>query len=246
MAGRQRAEPRRTARVGRNPSRQAVAEAQVRRRMGLHSLARGIRRPRRLRHRAGDLESRGRQAQHPGRRVRHRPRYGGTDDDGLGERGAQAQALAAAGFRRAHLVPVVQRTGRWLGFGGAANAGGKGRRRVGHQRPEDLDVRRPLFGLRHPRGAHGPQRAEAQGAFLLLSGHEVAGHRSAPHQADFRRRQLQRGVFHGCAGVGRSTSRRGRAGLASRADDADERTHGDWRRRWWRWLPAGVRPSSAG
>ena len=60
---------------------------------------------------------------------------------------------------------------------GAAHARRARRRRLGHQRPEDLDLGRALLRLRRPRHAQRLRRAEAQGADLLLPRHEVAGRR---------------------------------------------------------------------
>ena len=55
---------------------------------GVHSMARGVWRPRRQRHRAGDLEPGGREVRGSRQRLRHRPRHGRTDLDGVGQRGA--------------------------------------------------------------------------------------------------------------------------------------------------------------
>ena len=53
--------------------------------------------------------------------------------------------------RRGDLVPAVQRARRRLRPGRAAHARRARRRRLGHQRPEDLDLRRALRRLGHPR-----------------------------------------------------------------------------------------------
>ena len=66
-----------------------------------------------------------------------------------------ARALRAAGAaRRGDLVPVVLRAGRRLRPRGAAHARGARRRRLDHQRPEDLDLRRAFRRFRHHRRAH--------------------------------------------------------------------------------------------
>ena len=75
------------------------------------------------------------------------------------------------------------------------------------QRPEDLDVRRALRGLWHPRDAHRSERGEAQGADVLLPRHEVARASRPADQADLRAIALQRGVLHR-----RAHSRRQRLG----------------------------------
>ena len=50
-----------------------------------------------------------------------------------------------------------------------ADAGRPRRRRLRHQRPEDLDVRRALRRLDDPARPHGPGRAEAQGHLATSS-----------------------------------------------------------------------------
>ena len=64
------------------------------------------------------------------------------------------QISAAAGVRRKHLVPVVLRARRRIGRRRPAHPRGEERRRLDHQRPEDLDLRRALFRLRHPAHPH--------------------------------------------------------------------------------------------
>jgi alkylation response protein AidB-like acyl-CoA dehydrogenase len=56
--------------------------------------------------------------------------------------------------RRAHLVPGLQRTQRRLGPRGAADRGGAGRRRMGGERPENLDLARHGRQLDLLPGAH--------------------------------------------------------------------------------------------
>ncbi len=83
-----------------------------------------------------------------------RARHVRPDDDRVRRRAAEARAVAAYGVGRTHLVSALQRACGRLGPGGAADEGRTGRRRVGHQRPEDLDVRRALLRLGHSRHAH--------------------------------------------------------------------------------------------
>ena len=80
----------------------------------------------------------------------------------------KARHAAAHGFRREHLVPAVQRTGRRFRSRGVAHESRTRRRRVDHQRPEDLDVRRALQRLGHSRDTLGSDRAEAQGPHVLF------------------------------------------------------------------------------
>ena len=62
----------------------------------------------------------------------------------------EAQISAAARVGREDLVPAVLRARRRLRRRGPAHARGEEGRRVDRQRPEDLDLGRALFRLRHP------------------------------------------------------------------------------------------------
>jgi hypothetical protein len=150
------------------------------------------------------------------------------------------QLSAAAGLRREDLVPVVLRTRRRLRRRGSAHPRGKGRRRLGHQRPEDLDFRRALLGLRHPDHPHRSHCAEAQGPHHVLPGHEEPGRRGEADQAGQRPGRVQRGVFHRRPDSRRAAARRRRRWLERVADHADERAHGD-RRQCRHRLPGAVR-----
>ena len=93
------------------------------------------------------------------RHVHHRPRHVRPDHDGVRRRGGKAQISAAAGLGRKGLVPVVLRARRRLRRRGPAHPRREERRRLDHQRPEDLDLGRALFRLRHPADPHRSQRA---------------------------------------------------------------------------------------
>ena len=93
------------------------------------------------------------------RHVHHRPRHVRPDHDGVCRRGAEAEISAAAGLGRKGLVPAVLRARRRLRRRGPAHPRGKEGRRLDHQRPEDLDLGRALFRLRHPADPHRSQRA---------------------------------------------------------------------------------------
>ena len=69
----------------------------------------------------------------------HRHRHGRPDGDGVGHRGDEAPAAAAARVQPGDLVPAVQRAGRGLRRRRARDACGARRRRVGRQRSEGLD-----------------------------------------------------------------------------------------------------------
>ena len=98
-----------------------------------------------------------------------------------------------------------------------------GRRRLGDQRPEDLDLGRALGRLGHPGRAQRSQDGQAQGPHLLLPVHEVAGHRDAPDQADLGRVALQRGLLHRRAHPRHPAPGRGRRGLGRGHHHAHER-----------------------
>ena len=69
----------------------------------------------------------------------HRDRHGRPDGHGVGDRGDEAPAAAAAGVQPGDLVPAVQRAGRGLGRRRPRDPGGARRRRVGRQRAEGVD-----------------------------------------------------------------------------------------------------------
>ena len=72
-------------------------------------------------------------------------------------------APAGHPLRRGRLVPGVLRARVGLRPRVAADARGEGRRRLRHQRAEDLDVGRAVRAADDPAGAHRPGGAEAQG-----------------------------------------------------------------------------------
>ncbi len=122
--------------------------------------------------------------------LRHRPQHG--DPDHLHPwHAAAARALSRArAARRGGVVPAVLRAGRRIGPRRSAHARGARRRRVGHQRPEDLDLGRALLPLRRAGRAHRLRRAEAQGPHLLSSCRWTArGWRSA-RSGRFRARRI--------------------------------------------------------
>ena len=172
VAEEERTDRSRTRRARLHRQSEAVAEAQVRRRLGVSALAQGIRRPRRERDRAGDLGSGRGQVRNAAEHVPDRPGHGGADADGVRDRRAEETLPAEARERRRDLVSALQRTGRRLGPRGVAHAFGEARRRMGRQRPEDLDVRRALQRLGHSGDPLRSDRAEAQGPHVLLPEHE--------------------------------------------------------------------------
>ena len=78
-------------------------------------------------------------------------------------------ALCASGAaRRGNLVPAVLRTRRRIGCRRPAHPRGEARRRLGDQRPEDLDLRRALFRLRPAADAQRSECAEAPGLTVFF------------------------------------------------------------------------------
>ena len=120
--------------------------------------------------------------------VRHRPGHGGSHHPRprhrRGEGGLPPQDVP--GGPRG--LPAVQRAGGRLRPGLAADPGGPGRRRVGGQRPEGVDLRRP--DLRHRRDPlpHRPRPPQAPRADRLRGRHARPGGGGPPAPADDRRR----------------------------------------------------------
>ena len=102
--------------------------------------------------------------------------------------------LAADAVRRGDLVPALERAERRLRHRVAADTRGARRRRLGHQRPEGLDVGRALraHGLDHR--ADRSRRTEASRHHVLHRAHVRPGHRRPAAAADDGRVELQRGV----------------------------------------------------
>ena len=139
---------------------QGLAGEEGRRRFRRPHLAEALRRARSLADPAGDLQPGRRRLRRAARPVRDRPRHVHPDDDDLCQAGTTRPLRQAGAARRGSVVPAVQRTRRRLRPGGVAHPGGTRRRRLGHQRPEDLDLRRASVGFRHHRRAHRSERAE--------------------------------------------------------------------------------------
>ena len=128
-------------------------------------------------------------------RVHHRgPGARRTDAHGARHPGAAAALPGPAAVGRGVLVPAVLRARRRLRSGGARHPGRARRRRVGRQRPEGVDLERAARGLRHPRRAHRPRRAQARGPHLLHRRHAQPGHRGPAAGPGPGRGALQRGV----------------------------------------------------
>ena len=100
--------------------------------------------------------------------------------------GADRPLRARHRHRPEGLVPALQRAAGGLGPGRPADPGRQGRRRVDHQRPEGLDLGRPVRRPRHAPGPHRPRRPQAPGHLLLRLRHAPGRRRRAPAQGDDR------------------------------------------------------------
>src|SRR5215203_6172226 len=136
--------------------------------------------------------------------------------------------LAADGLAAVHWPPEYGGRGAtltesaifWEELG---RSGAPRRRRLGRQRPEGVDERRPVLEVVHARRAHGPRRAEAQGPDLLPDGHGAGGRAGRAAAPDHRRAGVQRALHRRRADPGRQRARRRGQRLESRADNAHER-----------------------
>jgi hypothetical protein len=159
--------------------------------------------------------------------VRRRPRPGRVRDRDGGSHAPrprhgrpEAAAPAGDGHRRRWLLPTVQRAQRRVRPRRAPDASGAGRRRLGRQRPEGVDVGRPGrqqgdAGRTHERG-----RAQARRDLLLPDPHGPARHRGSSPARDDRPQVLQRGVHHRCPRARRRPRRRRGQGLDRGQHDA--------------------------
>ena len=156
----------------------------------------GVRRPGPLDHGAGDLQRGDVLPQRSRNGVGHgRDLVGWPRADARRHRRSEAGAPAAHRQGRALLVHAVQRAR--FGFRPCVTPdfGNPRRRRLRHQRPEDMDLQRPLRRLGLAGGAHQPGRAQAPGHQPVHARYEESGRRG---QADLQHggwTRLQRGLF---------------------------------------------------
>ena len=143
----------------------------------------------------------------------------------------KAKYLPAMYRGRPRRLPAVQRAGRRLRPRRPADQGRARRRRVGHHRPEGVDLGRAVLRHRRDHLPHRPRPAQAQGPHRLRRRHARARRRGATAAPDDRRRLVQRGVLQRGAGARRPPPRRRQPGLVGRAHHAHERALLDRRRR---------------
>ena len=127
--------------------------------------------------------------------------------------------------RGGHLVPGLQRARGRLGPRLPAHARHRGRRRLAHQRPEDLDVLRRHGPVVRPGGAGRAGRAP-RGHHDVPRPDGRAGHHRAAHPLDARPPPPQRGVLRRRARRPRRGARRHRRGLGRHPQGAGPRARG--------------------
>ncbi len=120
---------------------------------------------------------------------------GRSDPDCAWNRGAEKSLPRQDSLLRGNLVPALLRAQRRVRPRVAQNAGGVGGRRVRRQRPEDLEYRRPAFGLGHPAGPHRSRRPQASRYQLSAAGHEEPRHHRQTAAPDAGRFGFLRGLF---------------------------------------------------
>ena len=118
------------------------------------------------------------------------------------------------------LVPAVQRAGRGLRPRRPAVQGRARRRRVGHHRPEGLDLDRAALQPRHAHRPHRSRRAEAHGDLVLRVRHGPARRRDPAAARDDRPRDVQRGLPRRRARARLEHDRRPEQRLGRRQHDA--------------------------
>ena len=210
-------------RRGVDAARPRVGKAQIRRRFRRHRDPRGIWWPRRHAPAADHLSAGRGELRDATAGLQYQPRHGGAGPPGLRHGRAEKAFRAGDALRRPSLVSAILRAGGGVRSCRAAHTCGEGRRRMGRERPEDLELGRAVRGLRHPGHPQRSQRPEAQGSDLLLRRHEVARHRGAPDQADAGLLELQRSLHDGPSDTGFATSGRCRRRMAGCDHHADER-----------------------
>ena len=123
---------------------------------------------------------------HP-RRAHHPP---------VGHRGAEEGVHPRHPLGHHRLVPGLLRARRRLRPRQPRDHRRARRRRVGHQRPEDLDHPGLRRRLRLRALPHRQGRPQAQGHLLPARAHAPGGRRGPGHQADRRLGRVRRGLLH--------------------------------------------------
>ena len=152
-------------------------------RMGRAGLAGRVRRPRRRHRRAAGLPGRDERPLCTGSDQRHRGLQHRPGHHGLRHHRAAAAVPPPHAAGRRDLVPGDVRARRRLRSGLVAHPRGGRRRRVRHQRPEDLEQPRPHRRLVPALRPDRSRRPQAQGDQLLSGRPAHPGHRGPPGHA---------------------------------------------------------------
>ncbi len=190
------------------------------RRLARHRLARGVGRPGPLHGRPADLHRRG------GRLRRTDPlpdaQHGRADDHALRHRRAEGLLPAEDPRRRPALLDRLLRARLRHRPRLAQDQGGARGRRVGHQRPEDVDLADPVRRLDLAGLPHRPRPAAAQGALDDPGADRRRG--VLLHAGAHGRGRLdQRDLLRGRARAGRQPGRRAQRRLAADHQPAQPR-----------------------
>jgi hypothetical protein len=121
---------------------------------------------------------------------------------------------------RVDVVHRHVRARRRLRRGVAAHQRRARRRRVGDQRPEDLELRRRRSRLVLPHRPQRPRRPQAPGPLRVHRRHDQPGHHRAAHPRHDRRRPLRGDLLRRRAGAGRQPG--GHRGRVVQAGDAPD------------------------
>ena len=163
--------------------------------------------------------------------VRHGHQHDRPRAARIRDRRAEGRTSAEDRARTDLVVPGLQRTERRLRPRQPENQRRGERRRVHHQRFEDLDLRRRSRRLDFLSGAHRPESAEARRHHVHSVRHRPARRHGETDSADQRHVAVLRNVLRQCAGAEEKRRRRSEQRLDRREASAAVRAHVDRRHR---------------
>ena len=207
----------------RRPRGARVEPGVVRRRLGRHLVAGGVRRARPVAPLPGDLPRGGGAGRGAAAHRRDRPRDGRADDHHPRHRGAEGPLPAAAPRGGRDLVPGLLGAGRRLRSRGRSHLRPARRRSLRPRRTEGLVVVRAHRGLLHPPRPLRPRLAAPRRADVRDRRHARARRRGAAAAPDHGRGGVQRDLPERRRGAARQRDRRRRRRLGRGDDDAPPR-----------------------